>query len=111
MFDTLKYAKKLQEVGVPREQAEAQIIILVEVMEDTLATKTDLKELGAGTREEFQAVRTELQSVRSEMRSEFQAVRSEIKVEIVNLEHRLTLRVGAMAIAIVGAVAAIHKLL
>ena len=45
MFNTLKYAKMLEEVGFSREQAETSIKILVETMEDKLATKQDLKEL------------------------------------------------------------------
>ena len=45
MFNTLKYAKMLEEVGFSREQAETSIKILVEIMEDKLASKQDLKEL------------------------------------------------------------------
>lgn len=45
MFNTLKYAKQLQGVGVPTEQAETHIQILCEVMETNLATKHDIKEL------------------------------------------------------------------
>jgi len=45
MFNTLKYAKILEEVGFSREQAETSIKILVEIMEDKMATKQDLKEL------------------------------------------------------------------
>ena len=47
MFNTLKYAKMLEEVGFSRDQAETSIKILVEIMEDKLATKQDLKELKA----------------------------------------------------------------
>jgi hypothetical protein len=45
MFNTLKYAKMLEEVGFSREQSETSIKILVEIMEDKLSTKQDLKEL------------------------------------------------------------------
>lgn len=59
---------------------------------------------------EFAAVRSEMQSefaaVRSEMHSEFAAVRSEMRSEFAsvrsdmqNLEHRMTLRLGAMIAA------------
>ena len=44
-FDTLHYAKKLQEAGVPTAQAEAQAEALAEIIESELATKRDLKEL------------------------------------------------------------------
>ena len=38
MLHTLKYAKMLEEVGFSREQAETSIRILVDIMEDRLAT-------------------------------------------------------------------------
>ena len=43
-FDTLTYAKKLQEAGVPPQQAETHAWALKETVEDTLATKQDLRE-------------------------------------------------------------------
>lgn len=45
MFNTLKYSRILEAVGVSREQAEAHIQIIAEIVEDDLATKQDLKEL------------------------------------------------------------------
>jgi hypothetical protein len=50
-FDTLRYTKKLREAGYTEQQAEgaaeAQKDILNEVLDTTLATKNDLKELEA----------------------------------------------------------------
>ncbi len=45
MFNTLAYAKKLEQVGVTREQAEAHVQIIAEIIEGDVATKTDVKEL------------------------------------------------------------------
>ena len=45
MFNTLKYAKMLEEVGFSREQAETSIKILLEVMEEKLATKQDILDI------------------------------------------------------------------
>jgi hypothetical protein len=45
VFNTLKYAKMLEEVGFSRDQSEMSIKILVEIMEDKLANKQDLKDL------------------------------------------------------------------
>ena len=56
-FDTLTYAKKLQEAGVPPQQAETHAWALKEQVEDTLATKLDL-----------QLVRQDVQLVRSDVR-------------------------------------------
>ena len=45
MFNTLKYAKKLEGVGITREQAEAHVQIISEIVEGDLATKQDMKDL------------------------------------------------------------------
>jgi hypothetical protein len=45
MFNTLKYAKMLEEVGFSREQSEISVKILVEIMEEKLASKQDLQNL------------------------------------------------------------------
>jgi hypothetical protein len=44
-IDTLDYARKLIDAGVPEKQAEAQARVLAEIVESSLATKRDIKEL------------------------------------------------------------------
>jgi len=43
-FDTLAYAKKLIAAGVPEKQAEVQVEIFAEIIDERIATKHDLKE-------------------------------------------------------------------
>lgn len=45
-FDTLAYAKKLKAVGVLPAEAEVHAEALFELVDEKLATKTDLKILG-----------------------------------------------------------------
>lgn len=45
MFNTLKYSRILEATGVSREQAEAHIQIMAEIVEGELATKQDIKDL------------------------------------------------------------------
>jgi len=73
-FDTLAYAKRLREAGVPEPQAEAQSAALADALRQNageLATKADLREL----------------------------------------ELRLTIKLGAMLVVAIGAVATLVKLL
>ena len=42
-FDTLNYAKKLQEAGFTPQQAEAQAEALLAVVDENLATKHDIE--------------------------------------------------------------------
>lgn len=44
-FDTLSYVKKLRDAGVPERQAEAQAEAMVELVEERLATKQDIRDL------------------------------------------------------------------
>ena len=47
IFDTHKFITKMTKVGMPQPQAEALAESNVEVMETTLATKQDLKDIEA----------------------------------------------------------------
>ncbi len=43
LFNALKYTQELEKVGFSREQAEKSVSILIEVMENNLATKSDIQ--------------------------------------------------------------------
>lgn len=81
-FDTLAYANKLKQAGVPDRQAEVQAEAMAELVEERLATKRDLSEL-----EERLANRMN------------------------ELEYRLTVRLGSMLVVAVSILAALVKLL
>jgi hypothetical protein len=82
MFNTLKYANLLEEVGFSREQAETTIKILVEVMEDKLATKEDIVLL-----------------------------KTLLKTDLSQLKSDLIIKMGAMQAASIGIIVALIKLL
>ncbi len=42
-LNTLAWAKKLERAGIPAQQAEAQVQLLAEVIEDNICTKKDLE--------------------------------------------------------------------
>lgn len=70
-FDTLKFVEKLEKSGISREQAsaivEAQKESLAEVMDNTLATKSDINSL-----------RLEITGMRGELKSEISSLRGEM---------------------------------
>jgi hypothetical protein len=80
MFNALKYTHRLEAVGIPREQAEAQVQLVLDAIETEVATKSDLAGL-----------RADIAEFKSEMKTEF----AELKIHFV-------LRLGA---AVVGSVA------
>ena len=50
-FDTLKYSKRLQELGFSREQAEGFAEMQQELINDGLATKQDIQTLKSDIKE------------------------------------------------------------
>jgi hypothetical protein len=99
MFNTLKYAKILEEVGFSREQSETAIKILVEIMEDKLASKQDLKDLDAKMDNRFAQFEIKLDHALAQIESKFTAT-----------ESRLTIRMGTMLAASIAILTAIQKL-
>ncbi len=91
-----------------------------ELKAEFAAIRSEVAAFKAETRNEFAAVRTEIAAfkletrnefaaVRSEMKTEFAAVRSEMKTEFAAvradmnlLEQRMTIKLGAMLVALVG---------
>ena len=45
MLRTLKYVKTLEQAGISRDQAEAHVQIISEIVEEGLATKQDIKDI------------------------------------------------------------------
>ena len=69
-FDTLAYAKKLREAGFTEQQAEVQAEALWAVVDENLATKTDLKELETALRHDVAELKTELKLAVAESKAE-----------------------------------------
>lgn len=99
MFNTLRYAKMLEEVGFSREQSETSIKILVEIMEDKLASKQDLLEL-----------ETKLQHSIVQLESKVDYSLKEMNANLLQVESKLTIRMGTMLAASIAILTAIQKL-
>ena len=117
MFNTLRYAKMLEEVGFSRDQAETSIKILVEIMEDKLASKHDLQEHRVAFKQDLQELRVDLQELRvtskhdlQELRTEVQHSFSQMDAKFAILESKLTVKMGTMLAASIAILTAIQKL-
>jgi hypothetical protein len=103
-FDTLTYAKKLQEAGVPPLQAEAHANALRDLAEDNLATKRDLADLEAKLGQEIKGVETSL-------RHEIELVRRDIKDLETHTDGRVRLQNWMIGFNLALTVAVLLKLL
>lgn len=81
MLNTFKYTKQLEDTGFSRAQAEMQLQVIAEIMEDNLATKRDLH---------------------------LSVERMEHKM--LQMEYRMTIKMGTMLTIAVGVLATINKL-
>jgi hypothetical protein len=82
MFNAIRYTKKLEEVGISREQAEAHIQIFSEIVEGELATKQDLS-----------------YSV------------EKLEHKMLQMEYRLIIKIGTIVTIAIGAFATLIKLI
>lgn len=87
MFNALRYIKSLEGVGFPREQAEAQVQLVIDSFQDNIATKTDMAQL-----------RTEMAELRTELKSEMAELRVELKTEMSDLRGELRAEIAAINI-------------
>jgi hypothetical protein len=102
-FDSLGYAKRLRDRGIPNDQAEAHAEAARDFIMPEIATKADLLATEHRLRTEFRAGITELQT---ELRTSV----TELRTSNETLGLRLTVRFGAMLVVGLGALATILKL-
>ena len=106
MFDSLKYAKILEEAGLPRNQAETHIRILGDLMRTELATKKDvlavkqdlsllIQELRQDTKEELSLVKRDIVIIKENMRR----FEDKVALQFQSLEHRMILKLGGLMAA------------
>ena len=122
VFDTLAYAKKLKLAGVPEAQAEVHAEAMVELVEERLATKRDLKELEERLNNQMRAMEerlnSKMQSMEERFNSKMQSMderlntrMQELEYKTQELEYKLTVRLGSTMVVAVGLVATLVKLL
>ena len=130
-FDTLSYAKRLQDAGVPSQEAEAHADAARAFIMAELVTKADMEVVHqqfANVQQQFAAVhaeigslRQEIAAVRREVREEISAtkrdleasissLRREMTALIANSELRVTVRLGSVMAVGIGILAALIKL-
>ena len=64
-IDTLAYAKRLIQAGMPQQQAEVQAQILKEIIDTNLATKRDIAEVKA----DMERVKADLEKAKVELKA------------------------------------------
>ena len=107
MFNALKYTEELEKAGFTRMQAEASLKLLVEVMNESFATKADLLDVKAALKAEISDVKSELKTDVWRLESKIQSLESSIK----EMEYKLTIKLGTLMAISIGMTATLVKLL
>ncbi len=105
-FDTLHYAKKLKEAGFSEQQAETQAEALRAVVDENLATKTDLKEIESPLARDIELVRSNLRQTENPIARVFELLRRDMRA----MESRITLRLGLLIVGADTALGVLMKL-
>src|SRR5262249_48874329 len=102
-FDSLGYAKRLRDGGVPQDQAEVHAEAARDFIMAEIATRADLLATE-------QRLRTSITDVQTELRTTKQELQTELRTSIEAQSLRMTVRLGATIVIALGALATILKL-
>ena len=120
-FDTLGYAKRLRDTGIPTIEAEAHAEAAREFIMAELATRADLEVTRRELESSIGLLRRDLESSAGTLRQhidsslaaihqEMAAMRREVRAAMDNMGLKLTVRLGTMIAVGFGALAALLKL-
>jgi len=96
-FDTLKFATRLEDAGVPSAQAKAEAEVLREVFDErdraltALENKVNSQQMLARHEAEHAATKNDLSEAKSELKDDMQAQKAELKDEIHKLDAKIEL--------------------
>ncbi|HEX2151839.1 MAG TPA: hypothetical protein VHG31_07580 [Stellaceae bacterium] len=105
-FDTLSYARRLKQAGVPDIQAEAMADASRELLDSEFATKADITAL----KSDIALLRSEMAALEQRLRADIAALEQRVMTAIDTMSLRLTVRMGGLIAVGVAALAAIIKL-
>ena len=111
MFDTLAYAEKLKAAGIPNPQARAHAEGLLTLVEQNLATKTDIELLRRDMKELETGLRRDMKELETGLRRDIKELEIGLRHELKEIESRMTMRLGGLIVAGVGALAVLMRIL
>ena len=99
-FDTHGFVKRLEAAGWSVAHAEALADAMGDIVLQSIATRTDLREAETG-------LRSDLKELSTSLRSEMKELSTSLRAELKDMELRLTLRMAAMLVFFVAVLSAL----
>jgi capsule polysaccharide export protein KpsE/RkpR len=81
-FDTLSWAKKLEQAGVPTAQAEVQVQLIFRVIDDNICKKSDLCESEAKFAIKLKELELKIELVKKDLIVAIEKVKASINTQI-----------------------------
>lgn len=108
-FDTLQFAKRAEQAGFTKQQAEFQAEEMAKIIDNHIATKEDV----ADVQIEVEIIKADIKDLKIEVgtiKTEIEKMKLEIekiKLEMKAMENRIVIKMGGMLTVAVGVLATI----
>lgn len=109
-FDTLGYSKRLRDGGIPPNQAEAHAEAARDFIMVELVTRTDLNAAVDRIDATIDGLRNEIDLRIDGLRRDVEGLRRDVEAKIEKTSLQMTVRLGALLVAGIGALAVILRL-
>jgi hypothetical protein len=107
--DIIELRRDLKELEVALKQDIAELKRDMKELE--VALKRDIKELEVALRTEIKQLDVKIEQIRVGLKHDIEELRVELKRDMKDIEYRMTIKLGAMLVIAVGAMATLTKLL
>ena len=106
-FDTHAFVKRLTHAGMPEDQAE----VLAKGQSDLYERLATKEYFEFTLKHELEKLRVELKNDIETVRAELEATKTELKRDIKEMEHKLTVKLGAIVVIGITVLSVLDKLL
>ena len=110
-FDTLTYAKMLQEAGFTAQQAEVQAEALRAVIDQNLATKQDLKEMETRLDHKIELLRRDTKELEARQDVRLKEMESRLLLKMELMRRETIIWLGGIIVAATAALGTLMKVL
>ena len=101
MFNALKYTNIMERAGFTKEQAETSLRILIEIMDQNFASKTDIQlsetNIRSDMKEMESSIRGDMKEMESSIRGDMKEMESSIRNDMKEMEHRLQIQINSLS--------------
>jgi len=111
MNNALKYVKILEGTGITREQAEAHVQIISDILEGDLVTKQDLLNSEGSLKVGLRHLETKLDTSSDRLDKKIDSFAERLEHKILQSEYRSTIKLGSIVTVVIAAATAVIKFL